>query len=333
MGVGDVEILLLCELDAAVMSAAAESEIDMMQRCASCGITGGDDIKLKRCTACHLVKYCSVKCQKDHRKQHKKECKKRAAELHDEILFKQPEGTHLGDCPICCLPVPIDTSTVGKSVFMTCCSKRVCVGCNLANKRRETEERQEHKCPFCRKVMPTTEEEINERLIMRIEANDPVAMCSMGKEKYVGGDYKAAFDYLTRAVALGNVDAHYQLSILYHNGEGVEKDEKKELHHCTEAAIGGHSKARQILGCMEGMNGRMERAVKHWIIAAKLGDDVSLKFVKDLYKRGSVSKEDLDAALRGYQTAINAMKSPQREEAEKYPWFEERKRLGLPTNS
>ena len=28
------------------------------------------------------------------------ECEKSAAELHDEMLFKQPEGSHLGDCPI-----------------------------------------------------------------------------------------------------------------------------------------------------------------------------------------------------------------------------------------
>ena len=78
------------------MSAATESELMMF--CASCGVAGGDDIKLKKCTACYLVKYCSVKCQRDHWKQHKKECKKRAAELKDEILFKQPESSHLGDC-------------------------------------------------------------------------------------------------------------------------------------------------------------------------------------------------------------------------------------------
>ena len=66
-----------------------------MHCCASCGTTGNDDVKLKDCSACHLMKYCSVKCQKDHRPQHKKECKKRAAELHDELLFKQPENTHI----------------------------------------------------------------------------------------------------------------------------------------------------------------------------------------------------------------------------------------------
>ena len=102
--------------------------------CASCGVAGGDDIKLKECTACHLVKYCSVTCQRDHRPQHKKECMRRAAELHDEILFKQPESTHFGDCPICCLPLPMDPS---KYILNSCCSKYVCDGCDYANKKRE----------------------------------------------------------------------------------------------------------------------------------------------------------------------------------------------------
>ena len=140
------------------MSATVESESDTMMLCASCGIAGGDDIKLKDCDDCYLVRYCSVKCQKDHWKQHKKECKRRAAELRDEILFRQPEGTHFGDCPICCLPLPID---IQKSILNTCCCKRICDGCDLANKRREIEGRLEHSCPFCREALPTEEEECN----------------------------------------------------------------------------------------------------------------------------------------------------------------------------
>eukprot|EP00984_Skeletonema_dohrnii_P017628 scaffold8077_cov98-Skeletonema_dohrnii-CCMP3373.AAC.1 len=71
--------------------------VDMMLCCASCGISEGDDIKLKTCTACKSARYCSVKCQKEHRPKHKRACKKRAAELHDEMLFKQPESAHYGD--------------------------------------------------------------------------------------------------------------------------------------------------------------------------------------------------------------------------------------------
>ena len=76
--------------------------------CASCGIAEVDEIKLKTCDACDLVRYCSDNCQQDHSQQHEATCKERAAELRDEILFRQPESTHVGDCPICCLPLPIE---------------------------------------------------------------------------------------------------------------------------------------------------------------------------------------------------------------------------------
>ena len=106
-------------------------------------------------------------------------------------------------------------------MLYSCCSKVICNDCSYI----DDEGRIEHTCPFCRKAMPigaTTEREINERLVMRVEANDPVAMCSIGKEKYFGGDYQAAFEYWTKAAALGNVEAHYPLSILYYEGNGVE---------------------------------------------------------------------------------------------------------------
>jgi hypothetical protein len=77
-------------------SAEAEAE-EMVMCCASCDIAGVDDIQLKKCNACKSVRYCSDTCQRDHRSQHKQECKKRAAELCDEILFKQPESSYLGD--------------------------------------------------------------------------------------------------------------------------------------------------------------------------------------------------------------------------------------------
>ena len=294
------------------MIAAVKS--DTMLSCASCGIAGGDDIKLKKCTACYLVQYCSVKCQRDDRPKHKKACKKRMAELRDEILFKQPESNHFVDCPICYLPLSIDPK---KSTLMSCCSKYICNGCDYANTKREVEGKLQQKCAFCRKAAPKTEEEFNKQLTKRIEANDPVAMCFTGTERYIEGDYKSAFEYWSKAAALGDVEAHYQLSCLYREGKGVEKDEKKQLHHAEEAAIGGDSDARHNLGCLEREKGRVERAVKHFIIAAKLGDDKSLEAVKDHYKAGFVSKDDFAAALRCYQATIDASRSPQREEAER----------------
>ena len=149
----------------------------------------------------------------------------------------------------------------------------------------------------------------------RIEANDPYSICCIGTDRYIEGDYKSAFDYWAKAAALGDVGAHHQLSCLYRDGEGVEKDEKSELHHLEQAAIGGHPLARNNLGIHSYENGRMDRAVKHFIIAAKLGNDMSLENLKNLHKDGHVSEEDFAAALRGHHAAIEATKSPQREEA------------------
>jgi hypothetical protein len=86
------------------MSADLEAEVVnkniMCGCCASCGIAEVDDIKLKKCPACDLVRYCSEKCEQEHLPQHEEVCKKREAELRDEIVFRQPEGAHYGDCPI-----------------------------------------------------------------------------------------------------------------------------------------------------------------------------------------------------------------------------------------
>jgi hypothetical protein len=62
------------------MSASDEAVADMMMSCASCGMAEVDDIKLKKCDACDLVRYCSDECQQEQRPKHEQACKKRAAE-------------------------------------------------------------------------------------------------------------------------------------------------------------------------------------------------------------------------------------------------------------
>jgi TPR repeat protein len=154
-------------------------------------------------------------------------------------------------------------------------------------------------------------------VMKRIEKNDPEAMRQMGGKRHDQGDYKSAFEYNTKAAELGDVGAHYNLSIMYRLGQGVEKDEKKEVYHLEVAAIGGYVQARHNLGCHEVDNGRMERAVKHFTIAANMGDKESMKLLWKYHARGMVKKEQLTATLRAHQAAVDATKSAQREEAEK----------------
>jgi len=282
--------------------------------CAACGIAeDNNNKKLKTCTACKSVRYCSVACQKKHRPQHKKDCKQKAAELRDELLFKQPESNY-GDCPICCLPQPIDPT---KSSMMTCCSKLICRGCSYANHLRHREGKLAHTCPFCRHPLPDNVADHNRNHMKRVKANDSRAMVMMGTVRYDEGNYQGAFEYWTKAAELGDdAEAHYQLARLYCKGKGVEKDTKKKLYHLEQAAIGGHAMARYNLGVNEQHNGRFERAIKHWIISAKLGYDRAVEALKNFFREGLISKDVFAEALRAHQTAVDAAKSPQREVAE-----------------
>eukprot|EP00984_Skeletonema_dohrnii_P027445 scaffold16982_cov91-Skeletonema_dohrnii-CCMP3373.AAC.5 len=280
--------------------------------CASCGTAEVDDVKLKTCSACKSVRYCSVTCQKEHRPQHKRACKKKAGELHDEILFKQPESSYEGDCPLCCLPISLDKT---KSTLMSCCSKIICEGCEYSYGMRIFEESLEPTCPFCRHPAPNSEEEEIKNIMKRVKANDPVAMVQMSLRRYEAGDYDDAFRYVNKAAELGDAGAHFQVATFYHDGECVEKDGKKELYHLEQAAIGGDVTARYNLGGKEFNHDRMDRAMKHWIIAAKLGHDDSLDALKDSYEDGLLSKEDFASALRAHQHTVEATKSPQREAA------------------
>ena len=270
-----------------------------------------DEIKLKECNESSDG---GSRPKEDTLKDIEGAPKKTEIEVTDEILFKQPESSHLGDCPICIIPLSLSENqwkTTG------CCSQTICIGCNFANQRREYEMnmRLEPKCPFCRVPIPKTEKQNSRNRRKRREANDPYALRDQGARYLQKGDYKGAFQYLTKAAELGEVTAHYYLSIMYDLGH-VKKDEKKRLYHLEQAAIGGHPSARYNLGHHEWVNKRHDRALRHFMIAARQGDDDTIKWLMKAFKGGNISKECLAAALRAHQAAVDETKSPQRAEAE-----------------
>ena len=279
--------------------------------CANCGKAAVDNIKLKKC-ACNLVKYCSVDCQKNHRSQHKKACKKRLAELRHDKLFTQPDESCYGECPICCLPLSIERE---KLLTNSCCSKWICDGCSYANQLREIEQGLDQRCAYCREPVPKTDQEEENNVTKRAKANDPVAIAELGNRCDHEGDYEGAFEYYTKAAGLGNMNAHHNLSVMYSEGQGVERDLKKKIYHLEEAAIGGHPSARHNLGLQEMENRRIYRAMKHFIIAAKQGENDSLRAVKTYFAHGFVSKEDYEATVREHQAAVDATKSQPRDAA------------------
>ena len=98
-------------------------------------------------------------------------------------------------------------------------------------------------------------------------------------------------------------------------GHGVERNKKKAIHYWELAAMGGDSKARNILGLNERKLGNMDRALEHYMIAVKGGDSNSLESIKAMYMDGDTTKEDYTKALRSYQIYLDEIKSDQRDEA------------------
>jgi len=73
------------------------------------------------------------------------------------------------------------------------------------------------------------------------------------------------------------VEAHYKLSLMYNLGYSVEKDRGKEIYLSRRGCYWRSSLSRYDLGYDAKEYDISERAVRHWIISAILGDDGSIK--------------------------------------------------------
>ena len=306
-----------------IVSGDIGNDIDDKEICANCGKEGATN----SCNKCKMVNYCNAACKKKHRKKHKKECDKRVAELQEEEnrraaelrnieLFKQPPPQH-GDCPICFLLLPFhDTGRRYKS----CCGKMICSGCVYAVLRR-TKKTAIPLCPFCRTPTPTTDKKYIEMIKTRVDASDAIAMNSLGSYYSNGShglsqDHTKALELYHQAAGLGYAEAYCSIGYAYQHSRGVGCDEKKAVRFYELAAMGGDSHARHNLGAFEASEGNLKRAAKHWLISAEGGHVGALKNVKLLYLGGEyVTKDDYTTALRAYQKYLNEVKSPQRDEA------------------
>jgi len=296
--------------------------LDDMSTCASCGKKGICD-NMNTCNKCKLVKYCNAACKKKHRSKHKKACERRVAELYDEQLFKEVEPD---ECPICFLPLPYESST---SNFMTCCGKIICNGCIYAMKLSEGKDL----CPFCRTPPPSSD--IHQKTINQIKklmdkGNGEGYFLLAGY--YARGmmglpqDWNKTNELLLKAGELGCTKAYCNLGNSYRNGYGVQVDKKKAKHNFELAAMGGNVLARYNLGWDEWEKGNIQRAIKHWILAARAGDKDSLDNVKKGFMMGVVTKDEYSSTLRAHHERQKEMKSDERDQASKIK--EEMRRSG-----
>ena len=274
-------------------------------------------MKLKRCTACKMVRYCSRVCQVAHRPQHKKACKKRAVELFDEELFK--DAPEREECPICMLPLPFDRRQL---VFVSCCGKTICSGCVHAQRKEDIRNNGKglETCAFCRAPVPNTEKEIIDLLKRGVERNDmasieKLAECIRDGKSGLEKDFAKVMELFLKAGKLGSADAYYMAGDLYRDRNGVEKDIEKARHFYELGTIGGSIKARHNFANFELLAGRDEQALRHFLICAKAGYEFSLVEVKNGFKSGHITKDEYAEALRIFQIHDDETKSALRDEA------------------
>ena len=283
--------------------------------CANCG-KGEESVgDLKACTACKMVKYCNRDCQIAHRPQHKKECKKRAAELYEEALFRDPPPPE--DCPICMLPLPLDAE---KYFFKLCCGKVLCFGCIVSMTIEETRKgkKKEHLCPYCRS--PHSDEGQVEQYKNLMEKGNAMAFFESGCY-YARGtngmrqDWVKANELWLKAGELGSAEAYLNLGNSYYHVRGVEIDKKKAKHFYELSAMAGNAQARHQLGTLEGQAGNLQRAKKHYILAARAGYTPSLDSVKQGFMAGLITKHEYENTLRAHQKRRDELKSDMRVKA------------------
>ncbi|EJK74171.1 hypothetical protein THAOC_04168 [Thalassiosira oceanica] len=156
-------------------------------------------------------------------------------------------------------------------------------------------------CPFCRTPTPDSDAAALPLNQKRVDARDPAATRIFADAYYSGGcgleqDVPRAIELWTDAARLGDLDAHFQLGHRYCDGEGVEEDVARDVQHWQHAAIHGHPASRFMLALDD--------------IAAKLGYEVSLNRIKDMFMKGHATKAKYAEALRGYQTELEETRSP-----------------------
>ena len=71
------------------------------------------------------------------------------------------------------------------------------------------------------------------------EENTSIRVCRL-EEFLRDGDFDSASKLASKLDQMGSVDGTYELSQMYHNGDGVEQDYKKEVDLLWRASIRKH---------------------------------------------------------------------------------------------
>ena len=245
----------------------------------------------------------------------------------DPELWKPHPPTE--DCPVCFVPLPLDQAEFS---YWVCCGKIICPACSWETARAElviNAKRAEKKqppldhacllhCPFCRTALDGSKFQYEER----IRKGDAKAACGLAF-KYRDGiarrnipkDEVKSLELLHHAADnLSSLEAMAELGHMYFYGQdGVTKDEKRGRQYLEDAVKMGDARARFLLGCIEEKEENIGLAVRHWKVAAAVGEKHSMKVLWKCFIKGALEKAELEETLRAHKEAYDSMNSEERE--------------------
>lgn len=79
-------------------------------------------------------------------------------------------------------------------------------------------------------------------------ADTPAQQLQQGLEAITRGDYQTAFKLWLPLAEQGNVNAQFNLGLMYDDGRGVKQDDVEAVKWYRKAAEQGHANAQVILG-------------------------------------------------------------------------------------
>ena len=95
--------------------------------------------------------------------------------------------------------------------------------------------------------------------------------------------------------------AYCNIGLAHADGRGVEIDIEKAKYYFELAAVGGHVVSRHNLGCFEEKSGNLQRAIKHFMLSAGAGYDLSLEAIRECFMSGDATKTEFEKALRAHK--------------------------------
>ncbi|KAF9967213.1 hypothetical protein BGZ70_010367 [Mortierella alpina] len=123
-------------------------------------------------------------------------------------------------------------------------------------------------------------------------------------------DYNRALDWYHRASDAGSADAMHNISVMYSNGFGVEKDLVKAMEWRLKASHAGSSDALHGIGSIYfngvGVDRDFNKAMEWWLKASAAGDASAMRNIGGMYHKGLGVGQDYSKAMEWYLKACDS---------------------------